>query len=84
MKIEAGKEYRTRNGQKTTPMRAVNSENAYCRVAEVDGLIDYWTANGFYLRSCSEHPLDIVALWEEESQEAPTPVFSSAQIQNAQ
>lgn len=60
MKIEAGKFYRTRDGQKIGPFRVAEGITlAYT------GTGDSWHLDGRYYRSC-ESPFDIIAEWTDE------------------
>lgn len=67
MKLEVGKEYRTRDGQKVMITEAADNGSDDCWGLTDDGKPLRWYCNGRYF-SHKEHPLDLIAEWDAPAQ----------------
>lgn len=67
MKIEEGKFYRTRDGQKVGPVRRKDRDSGTPWIADqcFDDWVSEWRETGSLLSSGQPHPLDLVAEWTE-------------------
>lgn len=71
MQMEAGKEYRTRDGRKASGIMASGSQ-AYPFIGSVNGLTGFtWLANGNCHATAAGNSLDLIALWEEPTVAMP-------------
>ena len=69
IRIEEGKSYRTRCGDKIGPMvsaRDYGFAEAYAFAAKCNGQVDAWTGSGQFLVGMTEQPQDLVAEWHDD------------------
>jgi predicted nuclease with TOPRIM domain len=73
MKIEPGKEYKTRDGRKATDIErsALQQGRAFVFQGVVGAYLHTWTKDGHW-SDCGQHDLDLVAEWTEPSDELAT------------